>query len=67
MNGSTYLYRLNIGPPVLNLLQWLWPTFVALFGNDHIMGGEDHYQNHLFLNKILRPINPFPPSLSPTE
>ena len=39
---------------VLNLLQWLWPTFVALFGNDHIMGGEDHYQNHLFLRQILR-------------
>ena len=42
----------------LNLFQWLWPVFVALFGNDHIMGGEDHYQNHLFLRQVLRAKSP---------
>ncbi|MEC8379840.1 MAG: glutamate-cysteine ligase family protein [Myxococcota bacterium] len=39
---------------VLNLFQWLWPVFVAMFGNDHIMGGKDHYQNHLFLRQVLK-------------
>jgi hypothetical protein len=40
--------------PTLSLLQWLWPVFVSLFGNDQIMGGEDQYQNHLFLRQVLR-------------
>jgi hypothetical protein len=39
---------------ILSLLNWLWPVYVSLFGNDGVINGEDSYRSNAFLHQIKK-------------